>query len=128
MFVLTEGRIFCVSEDIFYMTKALLQGDDIDPQLTAIADKFLDLCAGVSVTVAYLRVFLERVGALPFHHQRIDALLAEIPGQGLKGRHSHHLDAKVQMEALDITLRPGSSRHQNKEDQAASWISFHTHP
>src|SRR5580698_9775684 len=119
-----------MSKDIFYMTKALLKRDDIDAQLMTIPDKILDLRTGVGVPVANLRVFPERVGAFPFPHQRVNAFLVQVPGQGLEGRHPHHLDAKVQMETLD-EARTGAlptgraGYHYQKDDEAASSILFH---
>lgn len=73
----------------------------------AISDKILYLRTGIGVTIRDLRVVFERVGRLPFHDQRIDALVMQLQGQGLQGRHWHRLDAEVEVEAFDDKILLG---------------------
>ena len=101
VFVFADFGIFVIPENVLYMTEALLQGDNVHAQLMAILDKIFDLGAGIGIAVGYLRFFLEGVGGFPFHQQRVDTILVEVPGKGFQGWHFHDLDAEVEMEAFD---------------------------
>ena len=107
------------------MTEALLQGDDVDAQLTAVGNEVSDLRASVGIAVRDLRVLLKGVGGFPFHDERIDALLVEIPGQGFECGHGHRLDAEVEVEAFDgkiflgLRLRIGGGAPCDEEDQTS---------
>ena len=106
--VLPQGAVTLMSQDVFAVPEAILQGNDLDAPSFAIVDERSHLFAGKGGGIRQRGMLIERESGLPLHNERVDPPFGNPIDEAFHGVERHHLGTEIEMEGPDREI-PGPS-------------------
>ena len=128
--ILPQSAVPLMLQDVFTMSEAILQRNDLDAPSAAIVDERNHLLAGKSGCIRQRGMFIERKGSLPLHDKRVDPPFGNPVYKTFHCIERHHLGTEIEVEGPDreipgpgITGSDARKKHQQPRDKIRKAVS-----